>query len=360
MQDDNKKSLITHQGAILAVITQPPKRGLVARGLDEMIGLVKPSFEAKEDLYKKAFDFLNGENGLAKDDQQALHYFKLSANSGYSDAMVMMGNFYEIGMVGLTQDYNHALYWYQKGMDDGNDCAITLLASKYENGHGVAQDFEKSLELLKKSALGGNEYSMHKIGEMFCYAKKGVEKDYEQAFYWFGKAAEQNYAEAQNRLGSMFHNGIGVKQDDEQALIWYRRAAEQGDERAQCNLALMLSMGKGVDKNYTEAVSWFHKAAEQGDAQAQTRLAFCYRIGEGLMQDDEQAVIWYRRAAEQNYAGAQYSLGLMYEYGRGVLQNKQLAIMWYGKAAEQGYVTAQNVLARIKTKNLEQTHHELF
>ena len=93
-------------------------------------------------------------------------------------------------------------------------------------------------------------------------------KNYEQAVYWFRKAAEQRYADAQFNLGWMYEYGQGVKQDYGEAVKWYRLAAEQGHAPAQYNLGLMYEYGKGVKKDYSEALKWYRKAAEQGDSYA--------------------------------------------------------------------------------------------
>jgi TPR repeat protein len=52
------------------------------------------------------------------------------------------------------------------------------------------------------------------------------EQDYEQAVYWWKKAAEQGHAQAQNNLGGCYAQGLGVAQDYTQAVYWYTRAAE--------------------------------------------------------------------------------------------------------------------------------------
>jgi TPR repeat protein len=39
--------------------------------------------------------------------------------------------------------------------------------------------------------------------------------------YWYQKAADQGYAEAQSILGVMYANGKGVLKDDKQAVYWY-------------------------------------------------------------------------------------------------------------------------------------------
>ena len=50
---------------------------------------------------------------------------------------------------------------------------------------------------------------------------------------WFRKAAAQNYAAAQHRLGNCYYHGQGVSQDLAQAIQWYRKASEQGYQPSQ-------------------------------------------------------------------------------------------------------------------------------
>jgi TPR repeat protein len=46
--------------------------------------------------------------------------------------------------------------------------------------------------------------------------------------YWYQKAADQGYAEAQSNLGIAYAFGKGVLKDDKQAVYWYQKAADQG------------------------------------------------------------------------------------------------------------------------------------
>ena len=56
----------------------------------------------------------------------------------------------------------------------------------------------------------------------------GVPQDYEQAVYWWRKAAEQGYVNAQYSLGLCYENGQGVAQDSKQAEYWKEQAAQNG------------------------------------------------------------------------------------------------------------------------------------
>jgi TPR repeat protein len=63
---------------------------------------------------------------------------------------------------------------------------------------------------------------------------------YKQAVYWYQKAADQGYAEAQSILGVMYANGKGVLKDDKQAVYWYQKAADQGLAEAQSVHGLLI------------------------------------------------------------------------------------------------------------------------
>ena len=49
---------------------------------------------------------------------------------------------------------------------------------------------------------------------------KGVAQNYKKTVYWWRKAADQGYADAQRSLGTAYYNGIGVAQNYKQAVYW--------------------------------------------------------------------------------------------------------------------------------------------
>ena len=63
-----------------------------------------------------------------------------------------------------------------------------------------------------------------------------MKQDYEQAFYWYQRAAEQNHAEAQNNLAARYATGTGVVKNIDLAKYWYQRAAKQGNANAAYTL----------------------------------------------------------------------------------------------------------------------------
>ena len=117
------------------------------------------------------------------------------------------------------------------------------------------------------------------------------------AFAWFGRAAERGDARSQRAMGDTYHHGWGVPVDKEEAAKWYRSAAALGDVNAQKRLALMYSFGNGVPEDQAEAVKWFLLAAEQGNAGARHCLGHKYLKGQGVQRDYVLACMWFNLAA---------------------------------------------------------------
>ena len=144
--------------------------------------------------FEVGYSYRKGD-GVAKDNSQAVYWYRKSADQGYADGQNKLGFMYDNGY-GVTQDYSQAVYWYRKAADQGNMFAQNNLGFMYENGYGVT-------------------------------------KDYSQAVYWYRKSAEQGCADAQYGLGSRYYLGEGVPKDYAQAVYWYQKAAAQGHEMAK-------------------------------------------------------------------------------------------------------------------------------
>ncbi|MDP1724670.1 MAG: tetratricopeptide repeat protein [Alphaproteobacteria bacterium] len=147
----------------------------------------------------------------------------------------------------------------------------------------MKDELKEHYEIILEKAQSNNSYAQYILGLMYEFGK-GVDKNYEEAFNWFEKAANQEYAFAQYRFGRIhhfyLHHTFGIKRDDKKAFELYKKAAIQGCARAQYALGLMYLDGfyvvhnytKSVDKNYRKYFEWIEKAANQGFAYAQTDL----------------------------------------------------------------------------------------
>lgn len=112
--------------------------------------------------------------------------------------------------------------------------------------------------------------------------------------------------------------------------------AQQNDAEAQYNLGTMYYYGGGVPQNFATAKAWYEKAAAQGDIRSQNNLGFMYTQGQGGHKDFNTAKFWYEKAAAQEDTDAQYNLGLIYLNGRGIGKDLNTAKKWFKQSCDNG------------------------
>ena len=210
-----------------------------------------------------------------------------------------------------SKKFEEAVSWFRGSAEKGNASAQCYLGYLYENGIGVEKSNIEAAKWYTKAAEQGETLAQNNLGSMYREGK-GVPKNFEEAARWFRVAASQGRVLAQYNLAIMYQIGAGVKQDEAEAVKWYREAANQGLPQAQYSLGNMYRIGNGVkEKDEREAVKWFKKAAEQGLADAQHNLGYMYYNGCGVEIDVDEAVKWLNKAAAQGHSGAKDALKMI-------------------------------------------------
>ena len=282
-------------------------------------------------------------------DRKLLAEIRAKAEKGDAQSQYELGSAFAKGSLGEAKDEAEAVKWFRNAAEQGDAKAQTALGACYANGQGVAQDYVEAVQWFRKAAEQNYVNAQNNLG--VCYENgKGVAKDYVEAVKWFRKAAEQGHALAQFDLGCCYKNGEGVAKDEAEAVKWFRNAAEQNYANAQVVLGICYAKGGGVAKDEAEAVKWYRKAAEKNLRAAQKVLGACYANGEGVAKDYVEAVKWFRKAADQNDAQAQSNLGYCYEYGEGVAKDYVEAYKWRLLAAGQGRVDAKKAMALLEDR----------
>lgn len=197
-------------------------------------------------------------------------------------------------------DFETAMKYYERAVNiDGNNIrAITRIASMYKRGLGVKRNYKTALDWYMKAASTGDANSIFNVGSFFL-AGQGVKRNTEEAMRWFELASEKGCADADYQLGCLYFAGTnGVAQDYNQALYWYQRAAERRYLGALVNIGYMCCNGLGVVKDAAIGVQWYLYAAKYGSAEAMRNLGYCYTTGEGVDGADPAAGLeWYQKAA---------------------------------------------------------------
>jgi hypothetical protein len=56
----------------------------------------------------------------------------------------------------------------------------------------------------------------------------GVAKDYQKSYSWYKEAADQDLADAQYTMGRFYEEGLGVAKDYQKSFLFYKKAGEKG------------------------------------------------------------------------------------------------------------------------------------
>lgn len=309
--------------------------------------------KSAEEIVAEAEAYWNGNDSVYMNRSKALELYQQAAEMGNAVAQYTLGQKFFYGE-GVPKDLNQAAYWTLKSVDELNVISMYQLSLIYDE----LGDNEQVVHWTRLSAEGGLTEAIYNMGIIYTSGMNGVTKDISQAEFWFRKAAEKGYPEAQFQLAGIFID----REDNEQAIYWLRQAAENGFGNAQAFLAHYYETSQlGLKEDLEQATYWYHQAIESGvdNMYAQIRIGFKYVRGElEFEQDFKKAVYWFQLSADQGYELAQYNLAVMYFYGKGVPQDKEKGMFYLKQAAEQGYDEAQFEIGLIYHKM--NRHDEAF
>lgn len=166
----------------------------------------------------------------------AVFAFLLASGTALADALSDGVQYYQQG------EYIKAFGVVKRFAERGDMNAQFLLSHMYQTGTGIHQNAVISGKWMLNAAKEGHREAQFKVALLYDAGElEGFEKDAEQAFFWYEKAAMQGHPLAQLMLGDCYLEGKGVQKDDEEAAYWYEKAAVQGNEDAKKRLSELTS-----------------------------------------------------------------------------------------------------------------------
>ena len=308
----------------------------------------KVTFSNNDDL--TAEDFIwSGENAVTVDvDDAPKSKYYLKWSSSYKEACKLIYN-----KRSKLEDFQKAEQLLLNESGAGNVLAIQDLGKLYSTDKLGEKDEKKSFSFYEEAFQGFMEiepdsdfmfpyepkykgqvmkpvdmrsYVWYRIGKMHCYGL-GTEQDYEKAFEWFLKSAQEGNKFAQYSLANLYYYGNGVEKDLSQALLWYRKSSEQGQPYAPYAVAQMYDKGEYVSQSeetaqryYKVALSGFLEleSKDQADDNLFYKIGVMYKNGLGTEADISKAIDYFKRSAEMNNKNG------LYEYGKTLIQGKYI------------------------------------
>lgn len=196
------------------------------------------------------------------------------------------------------EDYERAIQWLEEGVKLGYAEAMYVLGNCYYAEIGVDENIGRAFELYEMASKLKHPDAINNLADMYLNGEY-VEVNEEQALRLFELAAQLGVAEAMFTLGMMFEQGIGIKPNNEQAYTYYKQSAEAGDSEAQNRMATIYFEGLlQVELNVAKAIDWYKRAAMQHHIDAIYSLGYIYNEGVGVMRNMKAAISYFEQAAQ--------------------------------------------------------------
>ena len=308
----------------------------------------KVTFSDNEELTAEEFTCSNESAVTVDVDDAPKSKYYLKWSSSYKEACKLIYN-----KRSKLEDFQKAEQLLLNESGAGNVLAIQDLGKLYSTDKLGEKDEKKSFSFYEEAFQGFMEiepdsdfmfpyepkykgqvmkpvdmrsYVWYRIGKMHCYGL-GTEQDYEKAFEWFLKSAQEGNKFAQYSLANLYYYGNGVEKDLSQAFLWYRKSSEQGQPYAPYAVAQMYDKGEYVSQSeetaqryYKVALSGFLEleSKDQADDNLFYKIGVMYKNGLGTEADISKAIDYFKRSAEMNNKNG------LYEYGKTLIQGKYI------------------------------------
>lgn len=250
---------------------------------------------------------------VARDYATAARWWRQSGNQGNVLALGNLALCYQHGR-GVERDSLAALRLYNHSLKHGNKALIAererladnatafdnvLLGLSYQKGNGVKKDMAKAKSYYEAAVKQGSADAARELGLISLNEKRTVD-----AVPLFKQAADADDLTGIYYYGLLRFEGRGCPADKQEGVIYLLRAADLDFAAAQNKLATLYATGNGVMRDEAQAVKWHQKAATAGSVHSMWSLAECYRLGTGIGRDYEAALHWYAEAAALGYQRA--------------------------------------------------------
>ena len=167
-----------------------------------------------------------------------------------------------------------------------------------------------------------------------------LREDYEEAAFYYRKAAALGVSEAAQELGAIgyrYEMGRGTAVDEKLAAACYEDSAEAGNAEAAYHLGALCLRGiAGGKPDVRKAKKYLERASDAGSADGAQLLGRFYDEGMSGRVNRRRAFRYYLLAAERGNSTAMLMVGMCYAQGTPVPKDLTAAELWIRKGNVAG------------------------
>ncbi|MCF6202495.1 MAG: sel1 repeat family protein [Methylococcaceae bacterium] len=258
---------------------------------------------------------------------------------------------YQLGRLINTQNtlypQKEELKYYQLAYQQGYEISAFRIAEYYFNHQENQQDLLDAQHWQQIAAQQNSDDSLFLQAQFMLTGSSGWQPNSVKAIEILQRLSKQGMKLASKKLAKIFEAGIHTDKDFQQALFYFERAASQGDITAKLNAADYYAKGLGTEKNWPHAEEILLHYGNAGYDKAAYLLAKNYEqqaiaVGGKI---PEKAIHWYQISAKKNNSSARLKLATLKLEGQGLPQDIKKAKEELYFLSEQGIADASFLLA---------------
>ena len=178
-------------------------------------------------------------------EKEMFNLYAKSAQLGHPIAQYNLAMMYDNGK-SVTIDHQQAVYWYKKSAEQEFSTAQYRLGEMYFFAKGgLPKDVEKAIGLFRKAAAQNEAGAQLNLAILYGTGE-GVVLNFGQANFWFIKAMEHGQEEASTYQNLLFAAKDKKFSETQRHFYWTKKAAELGINSAKVELAKLYKAGKAV------------------------------------------------------------------------------------------------------------------
>jgi uncharacterized protein len=156
--------------------------------------------------------------------------------AGRWDSCDTLTAMYILGLGGLPQHssmagkpFSEAVPAFARECANAQADACSHLGWMYKNGIGVPENWSMFFSFSSKACDGGDGFACLNVGiEYEVGGSGGIKQDYSRAAVIYSRSCNAGNAIGCQRLGSLYHRGLGVARDDSRAEELFSKACKLG------------------------------------------------------------------------------------------------------------------------------------
>lgn len=200
-------------------------------------------------------------NGVKVDQKLSTQMFQKALKNGSADAQLIVGDIFAD-----AKKFGEAFKYYEMAAAQGNAQALYRVGVCYNFGEGVAQDYLKAINSLKKAEEMGNVACYCIISELYLNGEGRVPQDYKLAMEYAEKARANGDIFGCLLLAHIYYIGLGIEKNEQRSRQFHAEAAKG-------NPALAFESAVQLEKSHVqEAKVLYQLLAAGGHAKAAERL----------------------------------------------------------------------------------------